>query len=583
LILNKGGNILKRKSVFITSLLLFLFIFSTTVLAVDPVVQQENASKFGIFTLIPPLIAIILAFITKNVVLSLFIGVFSGAFLLNLNGLNIFSGVFYGFLRVIEEILGSLADPWNAGIILQCLAIGGMIALITKMGGAKAIAESLSKKAKTKTSAQLITWFLGICVFFDDYANSLIVGPIMRPITDKMKISREKLSFIVDATAAPIAGIALISTWVGYELGLIKDGFESIDAFQGVTIKPYNIFIETIPYRFYNILILVFIVCTAVMLREFGPMLTAERRARETGKVLRDGAKPMISDESTDLQPVEGINLKVSNALVPILVLVVGAFAGFYYNGYVAISGGEDTALIELLRANPSSFGAIRECFGASDAAIVLFQAALLSGIVAMIMGVSQKIFTVSEAIDTWVSGMKSLLITGVILLLAWSLSGVIKELGTAVYLVEKVLAINFPAFLLPSLIFILGSIISFATGTSYGTMGILMPLTIPLAYALDPTHSFVVVAISAVLTGAIFGDHCSPISDTTILSSMGAAADHLDHVKTQLYYALVVAGVAVIFGYIPAGLGMPVWLVLPIDIVIIGLIVRFVGKKVEA
>jgi Na+/H+ antiporter NhaC len=319
------------------------------------------------------------------------------------------------------------------------------------------------------------------------------------------------------------------------------------------------------------------------MLREFGPMLTAERRARETGKVLRDGAKPMISDESTDLQPVEGINLKVSNALVPILVLVVGAFAGFYYNGYVAISGGEDTALIELLRANPSSFGAIRECFGASDAAIVLFQAALLSGIVAMIMGVSQKIFTVSEAIDTWVSGMKSLLITGVILLLAWSLSGVIKELGTAVYLVEKVLAINFPAFLLPSLIFILGSIISFATGTSYGTMGILMPLTIPLAYALDPTHSFVVVAISAVLTGAIFGDHCSPISDTTILSSMGAAADHLDHVKTQLYYALVVAGVAVIFGYIPAGLGMPVWLVLPIDIVIIGLIVRFVGKKVEA
>lgn len=574
---------MKKRSVFITTLVLMLIMICTTAFGVEQAVKEANAAKFGIWTLLPPLIAIALAFITKNVVLSLFIGVFTGGILLNLSGLNIFSAIFYGFLRIVEEMLASLADSWNAGIILQCLAIGGLIALITKMGGVRAIAEALAKRAKSQKSTQLITWFLGLCVFFDDYANALIVGPIMRPITDKMKISREKLSFIVDSTAAPIAGIALISTWVGFELGVIKDGYDSIVGYAGAAVKPYNIFIETIPFRFYNILVLVFIVCTALFLREFGPMLTAERRSRKTGKVLRDGAKPMVSDESTEMEPVNGTKLKVSNALVPILVLVVGSFLGFYYNGYVAIMGGEDTALIDLIKTSPASWDAIRECFGMSDAAIVLFQAALLAGIVAMIMGVVQKIFTISEAIDTWVVGLKSMLITGVILLLAWSLSGIIKELGTAIFIVDKVLAVNFPAFLLPSLIFVLGSIISFATGTSYGTMGILMPLTIPLAYALDPTHSYMVVAISAVLTGAIFGDHCSPISDSTILSSMGSAADHIDHVKTQVFYSLTVAAVTILFGYIPAGLGVSIWILLPMNILIIAAIVRFVGKPVEA
>lgn len=569
---------MKRRSVFTISLLAMLLVFATTALGVDVEVAQANAAKFGFWTIIPPLVAIVLAFITKNVVLSLFIGVFSGTFLLQLNGFNIFGALFQGFLSIVSQILNSLADPWNAGIILQCLAIGGLIALVTKMGGAKAVAESLAKKAKSPVSTQIITWLLGLFVFFDDYANALIVGPIMRPVSDKMKISREKLAFIIDATAAPIAGIAVISTWVGYELSLIKGGYELI----GQEANAYNIFLETIPYRFYNILILIFIVFTAYFLREFGPMLQAERRARTTGKVLSDTAKPMVSEETTDIEPKEGIVLKVRNAVVPIMVLIVGAFAGFYYNGYVGIMGGEDTALIDFIKTSPASFKAIQETFGASDASIVLFQAAVLASIVAMVMGISQKIFTIGEAIDTWITGMKSLIITGVILLLAWSLSGVIKELGTSHFIVSQVLKFNMPAFILPSLIFILASIISFATGTSYGTMGILMPLTIPLAFALNPEHSYMVVAISAVLTGAIFGDHCSPISDTTILSSMGSACDHIDHTRTQLYYALAVAAVAVVGGYIPVGLGAPVAIVLPINIVLIGLIVRFVGKPVE-
>lgn len=399
----------------------------------------------------------------------------------------------------------------------------------------------------------------------------------MRPVTDKMKISREKLSFIVDATAAPVAGIALISTWVGYEISLIKNAYAAI----GQNVNAYGIFVSTIPYRFYNILILMFIVFIAIFSKDFGPMLKAERRARSTGKVLSDTAKPMISEESADVKPKEGIKLSMWNAVIPIGVLVLSAFAGFYYNGYVTIIGGKDKELIALLKNYPSSFAAIRETFGASNASIVLFQSALIASITAMIMGIFQKIFTLSEAVDTWIQGMKSLVITGVILVLAWSLSGVIKELGTAKFLVS-ILSDTIPKFLLPSIIFILGSIISFATGTSYGTMGILMPLTVPLAYAVSPDSSYIIISTGAVLTGAIFGDHCSPISDTTILSSMGSACDHIDHTKTQIWYSLVVASVTILFGYIPCGLGIPVYIVLPLSIVVVGLIVYFAGKPVE-
>ncbi|MEF2145668.1 MAG: Na+/H+ antiporter NhaC family protein [Desulfovibrionaceae bacterium] len=542
----------------------------------DSSLGPGNAEIYGFWTLVPPLVAISLAFITKNVILSLFIGVFSGTFMLEAKGFEIYNGFVHGFLRLTGEILSSLADPWNAGIVLQCLAIGGLIALVSRMGGAKAIAEALARKAKTPRSSQFVTWVLGLLIFFDDYANSLTVGPIMRPVTDRMRVSREKLAFIIDATAAPIAGIALISTWVAYEIGLIRDGFVSI----GIETNAYGVFVETIPYRFYNIFILVFILATIFLLREFGPMHTAERRARTTGKLLDDNAKPMIADEATGLEPEPDVRLSIWNAIIPIGTLILAAFLGFYFNGYNGIMGGEDADLIALLKDSPMSFTAIREAFGASDASVVLFQAALIAGIVAMTMGVTKRIFTVEKALGIWVQGVKSLNITAVILLLAWSLSGVIKELGTASYLVA-VLSEAIPSWLLPSIIFVLGSLISFATGTSYGTMGILMPLAIPLAFAVDPSHGYVVLNVGAVLTGAIFGDHCSPISDTTILSSMGSACDHIDHTKTQLAYAVAVALISVCFGYIPAALGMPVLLVLPLGIAAVFVTVRLLGKRV--
>lgn len=381
---------MKKKKLLIPFLAItFIFLFQVTAYAsTAQELAKANSERLGIFTLIPPLIAIVLAFITKNVIISLFVGVLSGSLLIQIQGNNLFYALFKSFLDFVQRILTSLSDPWNAGIILQCLTIGGVIALITKMGGAKAIAESLAKKAKTPVSAQLITWLLGLIVFFDDYANSLIVGPIMRPVTDKMKISRERLSFIIDATAAPVAGIALISTWIGYELSLIKDAFSSS---LGQEVDAFGLFIQTIPYRFYNILILLFIVITAVMMKEFGPMYHAERRARTTGKVLRDGAQPMVSEEATNIEAKEGIKLSIWNAIIPIGVLIIGAFAGFYYNGYTNIMGGEDKALKALFASAPYSFKAVQQTFSNSDASLVLFQSALLASIVAIIMAVGKK------------------------------------------------------------------------------------------------------------------------------------------------------------------------------------------------
>ena len=552
---------------------------TSIVFAAEVDTATSNANHYGLLTLIPPVVAIVLAFLTKNVIISLFIGTLSGTFLVQLVDNSFLSAIVQSFLDFVSRILNSLADPWNAGIILQVLVIGGVIHLVAKMGGAKAVAEALARKAKTAKSTQVVTLLLGLAVFFDDYANSLIVGPIMKPVADKMKISRERLAFIIDATAAPIAGLAIVSTWIGLEVGLINDAF--INGI-GQEVDAFGVFLQTIPYRFYNILILVFVFITSILLKEFGPMYRAEVEARRRGLSFEE--EEVASDSNMDhdeLEPKEGIKLSIWNAIIPIGVLVITALLCFYFSGYSAIMGGEDVALQGIMTNSPLSFKAIQEAFSASDASVALFQSALVASIVSIIMGVAKKIFTVSEAIDTWIDGMKPLLITGVILLLAWSLSSVIKDLGTAKYLVS-LLSGSLPNFLLPSLIFILGAIISFATGTAYGTMGILMPLAIPLAYSMNPDMSYVIVSTSAVLTGAIFGDHCSPISDTTILSSMGAGCNHIAHVNTQMWYALFIAAITILFGYIPAGFGLQWYIVLPISIIAVFLGVQILGKKVE-
>lgn len=568
---------MKERGIKISLLTLVVFLLSSTfAFATEVDTAIVNSERIGILTLVPPLVAIVLAFITKNVVISLFVGILSGGFILNLTDYNVLIALVQAFLDFINRALNSLADPWNAGIILQVLVIGGVINLVAKMGGAKAIAEALAKRAKTARGTQIITWILGVCVFFDDYANALIVGPIMRPVADKMKISRERLAFIIDATAAPIAGLAIVSTWIGLEVSLITQGFEAI----GIEASGFGVFIQTIPYRFYNILMLIFIVITALTLREFGPMRKVEIEARKRRLEIID--EVAASSEMDELEPKEGVELSIWNAIIPIGTLIISAIGAFYYSGYSAIVGGEDVVLQQLIIKSPLSMDSIIQVFAASDASVALFQSALFASIVAIVMAVFKKIFTLSEAIEVWIDGMKGLIITGVILILAWSLGSVIKELGTAHYLVE-ILNGTIPAFLLPSLIFILGAVISFSTGTAYGTMSILMPLAIPLAYKINPEMSFVVVSTSAVLSGAIFGDHCSPISDTTILSSMGAGCNHIDHVKTQIWYSLFIAVITVLFGYIPAGLGISIYVVLPIALLAVFVGVQIFGKRVEA
>ena len=283
-----------------------------------------------------------------------------------------------------------------------------------------------------------------------------------------------------------------------------------------------------------------------------------------------------------EVKPVEGIKLSVWNAIIPIGTLIVGALIAFYWSGYTTILGGEDQALITLMNTAPLSFDGIFQALSQSDASVALFQAALLASIVAIVMAVGEKILTIEDAISEWIGGMKTIVITGVILLLAWSLGGVIGDVGTAAYLVG-VLKNTLPQFIVPTLIFILGALISFATGTAYGTMSILMPLAIPLAWAVSSGDmSFTIVCTSGVLTGAIFGDHCSPISDTTILSSMGTSCNHIDHVQTQIYYAVFVACVAIFIGYIPAGLGIPWFISVPVGVVVMYIGLKVLGEKVD-
>ena len=562
------------------NLLIFTAIFLPALALADVEPAVRNSELYGVLTLIPPVAAIVLAFITKDVILSLFLGVLSGTFLIGMVDQNIAASALFAFTDLCSRMVKSMADTWNAGILLQVMCIGGLIALVTKSGGTKALALWLSKHADTPVLGQIYTWLMGIVIFFDDYANALIVGPIMRPLMDKFKISRAKFAFIIDATAAPITGIAVISTWVGVEISAIKEAYSQI----GIeNINAFTVFVETIPYRFYNIFMIFFVVATAVMSREFGSMYRAEIASRGGKSGAADFKIKNLEDQI--FVPKEGVVLRKINALIPLGAMIVLSIIGFYLNGYSSLEG----ETLEAVKAAPLSFTSIRTAFSAADASVVLFQSALFSSIIAVALGIAQKIYGVKEAIEVWVGGWKSMLNTVIILLFAWSLSSVIKELGTSRYLVE-LLSDATPRFALAIVIFVLSSFISFSTGTSFGTMGIVTPLAVPLAHAVgqkyglsgEEFHVFMCVNISAVLTGAIFGDHCSPISDTTILSSMGAGCDHIEHVSTQMTYALVVCGISIVCGYLPAGFGLSVWGCLILGIAAIILLLRVVGKRVD-
>ncbi|MDC7241299.1 MAG: Na+/H+ antiporter NhaC family protein [Spirochaetales bacterium] len=515
---------------------------------------------YGALSLIPPMAAIILAIWKRQVLLSLLAGIWAGSTIIN--GWNPVAGLLETFSGYIVD--KSLADSWNIGIIVFLLAVGGMIGMIGKMGGTKAIAEAIAAKAKDVRSTQLATALMGIAIFFDDYANSIIVGNTMRPITDKQKISREKLSYIVDSAAAPVSSMAPISTWIAMELSLIAAGMADV----GIAGNTMVVFFQTIPYRFYSLLALVLLFTLVLRKKDYGPMLKAEIRARKTGQVNREGANPMITDDAS-LLPEEGVKGSIWGVILPISIFIIVTFVGLWYNGH-----------------EPGK--TLRDSIGDSDASVVLTWAAFISSIAAAVQGIVGKKFSLAKAIEAWVNGAKSMFMAVIILTLAFALKAVISEMGLAEWLVEIIPFTEggFFVIILPSLIFLTAMFVAFSTGTSWGTNSILMPIVIPVAanasMATGQVTPLMLACMGSVLTGAVFGDHCSPISDTTILSSSASGADHLDHVTTQAPYAATAAVVALILGTIPAGFGISPWISLALGAAVIILFVKFFGKEID-
>ena len=420
---------------------------------------------------------------------------------------------------------------------------------------------------------------MGVLIFFDDYANTLIVGNTMRPLTDKLKISREKLSYLVDSTAAPVANIAIISTWIGYELSLINDSFQTI----GLQQNAYVTFFKTIPLNFYPLFALVFGFAVAVFGRDFFSMYKAEYRTANDRGLLREGAMPLADMGEGELATKEGAPLRWFNALIPVGLVVLTTLAGLWFTGLQATPADVNIKSLGLVHF-------VSTVIGNSDSFAVLMWASFIGGISAIILAMAQKILTMNEALMAWVGGVKAMVMAALILTLAWSIGNICTDLQTADYVISVTKNLLAPHWI-PTLTFIISGIIAFSTGTSWGTMAILTPIVIPLAHQLpmaDPTISsshylgILLSSIAAILAGSTFGDHCSPISDTTIMSSMASGADHVDHVRTQLPYALIVAGISILLGYIPVGYGVPGWIMLLIGFVVILGFVRILGKKVE-
>jgi Na+/H+ antiporter NhaC len=522
----------------------------------------------GVLSVIPPLLAIALALILRQVIVSLLLGIFIGAvFVFDYN-------LGAAFLRVIDTyIINALFDKSHIQVIAFTFLFGGVIGLISKSGGTQGIANLVIKFAKTRRSGLLSTWASGLLIFFDDYSNALIVGNLMRPITDKLKISREKLAFIVDSTSAPVASIFLISSWIGFEIGLIQDGLNTI----GSSESAYDVFIQTIPYRFYPIAMLIFVFMIAYTKRDFGSMYKAEQRAYIEDKLIRDGAK--VSEEFSDKGGMFGNEERAKwyNGLIPILILIFGTITGLVYTG---ISSLEEQGI--------SSYG-VREIIGSSNSYSALLWSSFIACVVAGIMILFQKIMVLSETIDAWFTGMRSMFLALIILTLAWSIGTVTTDMKTADYIVSLISDSVNPGFL-PVIIFLACALTSFATGTSWGTMAVMMPIVIPLGagvsslYGLSPADQTLILygVVSSVLAGSVFGDHCSPIADTTILSSMASGCDHMDHVRTQLPYALVVGFVCMLLGDLPTAFGFSPYLSIVIISGVLFGVLFFVGKKTD-
>jgi len=474
----------------------------------------------GILSLLPPIVAIILCFISKRVLFSLSMGIFTG-------GLIIFSGnPFSGLTYSLDKIVGTVTDTGTAQLLIFNLVMGVGVAFIWRLGGSKAITDWAKKKIKTRKATGLMAWFLGIIVFFNDYANAAIVGNAFRDLFREMNMSSEELSYIADSTSAPVATFG-ISDWTAFQLSMITSGL----AIAGVKgLSPFVILIKSIPYNLYCLLAIFLVLVLIITNKSYGPMAEAKHRAAEGKGFIREGVKPMV-DVSFDLGKASEKKPMVRSFVLPIIGLVGVTIFGFFWTG--------------------RGSGGIVDIFGRADANVALLWGSAAMAITGMALAAVYKFMNLSEIMDTFVDGCKLMLFADLILTLANTIGGVTQDVGLPQFIIP-ILSSNIPYILIPVVIFVVSMFIAFSTGTSWGTMAIITPIAVPLMVQLNNgATDMIPLIIGVIFSGAIFGDHCSPISDTTVLSSTFAGANHMDHVMSQIPYAFTVAGVAMILYFV--------------------------------
>ena len=530
-------------------------------------------------SILPPLIAILMALLTKEVFSSLFVGLLFGTTVIfKYAGFSFFMAFFKGLFAVVDTyLLQALLTTDHLSIIIFCMLIGGMVTLISMNGGMKGIVGILARYAHSRRSGQMITFLMGLLIFFDDYANTLVVGNTMRPVTDKLKISREKLAYLVDSTSAPIAAVAFITTWIGAELSYIQEGIEQI----GLEASAYSAFLQSLRYSFYPLLTLVFVFFLIWQKRDFGPMLTFEKSASQSAGQQADSPATRTPQIMKELEVSDAIPAKWYNALIPVMIVVFGTIAGLTYTGW------DQTVWDNSVMPFSTKLSHI---IGRADTFKALIWSSLAGVLVALLLTIIQKILTLKESIDGLVNGFKTMLHAILILSMAWSIALLTEHLHTAEFITNSLTSIAIHPAFIPAITFVFSAFIAFSTGSSWGTMAIIYPLILPatwkigLEWGWDQAMIMPVFynVVSTVLAGSVLGDHCSPISDTTILSSLSCSCNHINHVRTQLPYALVVGGVGLVAGTIPTALGWPIWLSYLLAIIVIYGLIRLLGKRIE-
>ncbi len=539
-------NNLKKVSLFLSMVMLFVLASPLTVLAAEEA-SAASAKFYGTFwSLVPPLVAIALALITKEVYSSLFLGILVGAlFYSNFSFEGTVLHVFQG------GMISVLTSAYNMGILIFLVILGAMVCLMNRAGGSAAFGRWASKRIKTRAGAEIATIVLGVLIFIDDYFNCLTVGSVMRPVTDKHNVSRAKLAYLIDATAAPVCIIAPISSWAAAVSGFVE-GEDGI-----------SLFVRAIPYNFYALLTIFMMVAMVLMKVEFGSMGVHETNALK-GDIYTTASRPYANAEEDANGNPRG---KVIDLLIPIICLVVCCVIGMIYTG--GFFSGADFVT----------------AFSQSDASVGLVLGSFFALIITIVLYMVRRVMSFRDCLACLPDGFKAMVPAILILTFAWTLKAMTDSLGASEFVagIVKASAGGFMNFL-PAIIFVIGAVIAFATGTSWGTFGILIPIVVNVFAGTN--HELMIISISACMAGAVCGDHCSPISDTTIMASAGAQCDHVNHVSTQLPYAIVAAVVSFL-SYIVAGFVQTPWIALPVAVIlmIITLVIiriKFDDLKIE-